>query len=180
MRRGFPKTLTMLVLTGIFGGAWAIPVGAQTAKIGFVNLQRVVVGSKRGKEVLAALQAEKDTKQRDIEAEEKKIRQMEVDLEKQRSVLSEDAKKERERSIRDRTRDLRRTVEDLNRSFAEREQDVQQQLLREVTAVVRTYGKEGGYQMILEVRAAGVMYGSEGADLSDEVIAAYDASMGKK
>lgn len=180
MKRGFSHALTVLVLAGVLVGVGVIPGGAQTAKIGFVNIQRVVVGSKRGQEVLAKLQGEKDAKQREIEAEERKVLQLEADLEKQRSVLSEEAKKERERTIRDRRRDLRRTVEDLNRSFGEREQDLQQQLLREVTEVVRTYGKEKGYLLILEVRAAGVMYGSEGADLTDEVIAAYDASVGKR
>lgn len=181
MRRGFHHGLRVLVLTGIFVGIGVIPGRAQEApKVGFVNIQRVVVGSKRGKEVLAKLQAEKDAKQREIEAEEKEVRRMEADLEKQRSVLSEEARKERERAIRDRTRDLRRTVEDLNRSFGEREQDLQQQLLREVTEVVRTYGKDKGFLLILEVRAGGVMYGNESADLTNEVIAAYDASTGKK
>ncbi|MFQ5989820.1 MAG: OmpH family outer membrane protein [Candidatus Methylomirabilales bacterium] len=176
MRRGFPNALTVLVLAGVFAGAWAIPAGAQTAKIGFVNIQRIVVGSKRGKEVLAKLQAEKDAKQREIEAEEQKIRQMETDLEKQASVLSDAARKERERTIRDRQRALRRTVEDLNRSFSERERDIQQQLLREVTAVVNAYGKEKGYFLIIEGVRAGIMYHNEAADLTDEVIAAYDAS----
>ena len=180
MRRGFSRALTVLVLAGAFVGVGVIPGRAQTVKIGFVNIQRVVVGSKRGQEILSKLQAEKDAKQREIEGEEKKVRQMEADLEKQRSVLSEEAKKERERAIRDRRRDLRRTVDDLNRSFGEREQDIQQQLLREVTEVVRTYGKEKGYLMILEVRAGGVMYGDDAANLTNDVIAAYDASGGKR
>lgn len=179
MNRAFPHVLTVLMLAGILVGGEVIPGEAQGIKIGFVNIQRVVVGSKRGKDVLAKLQAERDAKQREVEAMEREVRQMEADLEKQQSVLSEEAKRERERAIRDRTRDLRRTVEDLNRFFAEREQDVQQQLLREVSAVVITYGKEKGYLVIFEVRAAGVIYGDELADLTNEMIAAYDASMGK-
>jgi len=180
MRRGFPYALTGLVLAGVFVGPGTVPVGAQTAQIGFVDLQRVLVGSKRGKEVLAKLQAEKDAKQREIEAQEKEIRQVEVNLEKQRDALTEDARKDREREIRDRTRDLRRTVEDLDRSFSERGRDLQQKLIQDVAVVVRAYGKEKGYLLIMEKRLSGVLYGSEAVDLTDEVIAAYDASVSKK
>jgi len=179
MKREFPHVLTVFVLAGTLVAGGVIPADAQGIKVGFVNIQRVVVGSKRGKDVLAGLQTERDAKQREVEAMEKEVRQMEADLEKQQSVLSEEAKRERERAIRDRTRDLRRTVEDLNRFFAEREQDVQQQLLREVGAVVSTYGKEKGYVLIFEVRAAGVIYGDESADLTNQMIAVYDAGMGK-
>jgi len=180
MRRGFPYALTGLVLAGVFVGAGVVPVRAQTVKIGFVDLQRVLVGSKRGKEVLANLQAEKDAKQREIQAQEKEIRQIEANLEKQRDALTEDARKDREREIRDRTRDLRRRVEDLDRSFSERGRDVQQRLVQEVATVVRDYGKEKGYLLIMERQLGGVMYGSEAVDLTDEVIAAYDASVSKK
>ena len=180
MRRGFPYALTGFVLAGVFVGAGVVPVRAQTVKIGFVDLQRVLVGSKRGQEVLANLQAEKDAKQREIQAQEKEIRQIEVNLEKQRDAITEDARKDREREIRDRTRDLRRTVEDLDRSFSERGRDLQQRLVQEVATVVRDYGKEKGYLLIMEKRLSGVLYGSEAVDLTDEVIAAYDASVSKK
>jgi outer membrane protein len=180
MRRGFPYALTGLVLAGVFVGAGVVPVRAQTAQIGFVDLQRVLVGSKRGQEVLANLQAEKDAKQREIQAQEKEIRQIEVNLEKQRDAITEDARKDRDRGIRDRTRDLRRMVEDLSRSFTERERDLQQRLYQEVAVVVRAYGKEKGYLLILGRRVSGVLYGSETVDLTDEMIAAYDASVNKK
>ncbi|MFQ5532336.1 MAG: OmpH family outer membrane protein [Candidatus Methylomirabilales bacterium] len=176
MMRGFPRRVALLVMLGVFFGGGAPPVKAQGAKIGFVDLQRVVVESQRGRDLLAKQQAERDAKQREIEAQEKKIRQMEADLEKQRAALSETAMKDRERDIRRRQRDLRRTVEDLNREFSERQRDLQNRLVQEVATVVRSYGKEKGYLLIMEVRSGGVMYGNEAADLTKEIIARFDAS----
>jgi len=49
-----------------------------------------------------------------------------------------------------------------------------------VTTVVQDYGKKNGYVLIIEVRAAGVMYSSEGADISKEIIAAYDGGAGSQ
>jgi outer membrane protein len=132
------------------------------------------VESKKTKEPLAKLKADMDAKNRDLETQEKKIRQMVADLEKQQSVLSESARKEKEKAIQKAKVDLNRTAEDLNREFGDRERDVRQRLVREVTSVVQDYGKKNGYVLIIEVRAAGVMYSSEGADISKEIIAAYD------
>ncbi|MFQ5882146.1 MAG: OmpH family outer membrane protein [Candidatus Methylomirabilales bacterium] len=178
MRRGFPQWAKLVGMVVFLGGAAVTPLAAQTVKIGFIDLQKILVESKRGKDVLSKLQTEKEAKQREIEAQEKEIRQVEAELEKQRSVLSESARREKESAIRKRVRELRRTVEDFNRDFRQRERDLQNQMFREIAAVVKTYGKEKGYLLITEKRAGGVMYGSEVADLTNEVIAAYNASVG--
>ncbi len=180
MVRGCAKRLMLLTLAVVFVGTGATPLGAQVAKIGLVDLQRVMVESKRGQQVLAKLKEERDAKQREIDEKEKEIRQMEANLEKQREALSETARKQRERTIRRRQRDLRRAVEDINRDFSEEERDLRDRLIKEIATVVRSYGKENGYVLIMEVRAGGVMYGSEAVDLSKEVTAAYDASVSSK
>ena len=180
MRRGISKGLPLLVLVTLFFGVNGAPVGAEAVKIGLVDLQKVLVESKKGREPLAKLKADMDAKNRDLDAQEKKIRQMVADLEKQQSVLSEAARKDKEKAIQKAKVDLNRTAEDLNREFGERERDVRQRLVREVTTVVQDYGKKNGYVLIIEVRAAGVMYSSEGADISKEIIAAYDGDAGSQ
>lgn len=178
MRRGVLRHVMLLALAVGFVGTTAVTMEAQEAKIGFINLQKVLLESKKGQAVLAKLQAEKEAKQKEIDAQEKKIRQMEADFEKKRSVLSDAARKERERAIRKQRRDLRRTVDDLNRDFTERERDIRDGLIKEVAAVVKSYGEKNGYLLIMEVRAGGLMYGNKAADLSEEVTAAYDATVG--
>lgn len=175
--RGWVKRLALLVAVGMFVGANTPPLEAQSARIGLIDLQRVVVESKRGQEFLAKLRAEREAQQEKIDAEDGKIRKMEADFEKQRSVLSENARKEREKDIRQKTLDLRRKVEDLNREFSERDRELRGRLIQEIAQVVATYGEENGFLLIMEVRAGGVMYGNAAADVTKEVIAAYD---GKK
>ncbi len=171
------KKLTLLVLAGSLMGANAPPVEAQAPKIGLVDLQRVVVESKRGQEFLAKLKTEREAKQKEIDAEDGKIRKLEGEFEKQRPVLSEDARKEREKAIRQKALELRRKVEDLNREFADREREIRGILIQEVAEVVAAFGEQNGFLLIMEVRAGGVMYGNPSADVTKEVIAAYN---GKK
>lgn len=174
LMRAYVKGLLLLVSVFMFAGASAPAAEAQAAKIGFVDLQRVVVESKKGQDLLAKLRSGREGKQKEVDAEEEKIRKMEGDLEKQRSVLSEAARKDREKAVLDRARELRRKVEDLNREFGEKERELQNQLIREIAGVVATYGEKNGYLLIMERRAGGVMYGNPTADVTKEVIAAYD------
>src|SRR3989304_2019529 len=165
MNRGRAKRVLQIVLVVALSAMGVGSAAAQAAKIGLVDLQKVLVDSKKGKGILSKLQGDKDAKQKDGEAQEKKIRQMDADLEKQRTVLSESARTERERALRKAKTDLRRTVDDLN---------------RDVTAVVRAYGQKNGCVLIMEVRAGGVMFGSDQADLTKEITAAYDSSPGSE
>jgi len=180
MRRGMSKGLALLVLATLLCGVDVAAVGAEAIKIGLVDLQRVLVESKKGKEPLAKLKADMDAKNRDLEAQEKRVRQMEADFEKQQSVLSEAARKEKQKAIQKAQVDLSRTVDDLKREFGERERELRQRLVREVATVVQEYGKKNGYVLIMEMRAAGVMYSSEGADISKEIIAAYEGGGGSQ
>ena len=180
MRRGMSKGLALLVLATLLCGVDVAAVGAEAIKIGLVDLQRVLVESKKGKEPLAKLKADMDAKNRDLEAQEKRVRQMEADFEKQQSVLSEAARKEKQKAIQKAQVDLSRTVDDLKREFGERERELRQRLVREVQTVVQEYGKKNGYVLIMEMRAAGVMYSSEGADISKEIIAAYEGGGGSQ
>ncbi len=180
MKRGMSRGLALLVLATLFCGVDVAPVGAEAVKIGLVDLQRVLVESKKGKEPLAKLKADMDAKNRDLEAQEKRVRQMEADLEKQQSVLSEAARKEKQKAIQKAQVDLSRTVDDLKREFGERERELRQRLVREVATVVQEYGKKNGYVLIMEMRAAGVMYSSDGADISKEIIAAYEGGGGSQ
>ena len=180
MMKGLALRARPVMLAAVLVGFLVAPTWAQAVKIAFVDVQKVMVESTRGKEVLAKLQAEKEAKQKEIEAKEAEIRKLEGDLEKQGSVLSEAARREREEAIRKKVRDLRRTVEDVNRDLAQRQRDQESQLAKDITAVIRSYGKEHGYLMIVETRAAGVIYGSDQADLTAAILAAYNASQAKE
>jgi Skp family chaperone for outer membrane proteins len=49
-----------------------------------------------------------------------------------------------------------------------------QRVLQELSGVIERVGKEKGYYMIVEKRGASVLYASADADLTDEIIRAYD------
>lgn len=149
-------------------------------KVGFVDIQAVIAQSKEGQAARSKVAAEAAEKQKEISAKEAEIKQMDAELQKQSPILSDAAKKEREEEIRRRLRDLKRLTEDFNRDLAKREAELVNDLLRDVTAVIRDYGKEKGYSLIVERGQGGVIYGSDPADLTKDILERYNTRSSKK
>ncbi len=143
-------------------------------KIGFVDLQRILIQTKRGQDARAKVMAEVSQKQKEIDAQEEEIRKLEADLRKQSTVLSDAARREREEAIQRKKRDLVRTVEDFNRDLAKREQELLNDLLKEIAIVVQEFGKEKGFTLILERQQGGVLYAGEGVDITKEIMERFD------
>ena len=149
-------------------------------RLGFVDLQAVITQSKEGQSAMNTVKTEAAEKQKEISTKEAEIKQMDADLQKQASALSEAAKKDREEEIRRKLRDLKRVTEDFNRDLAKREGEMVNDLLKDLTAVIRDYGKEKGYTLIVEKGQSGVIYGNDTADLTKEILERYNTRRSKK
>jgi outer membrane protein len=149
-------------------------------KLGFVDIQAVISQSKEGQAARNKVAAEAAEKQKEIGAKEAEIKQMDAELQRQSPVLSDAAKKDREEDIRRKLRDLKRLTEDFNRDLAKREGELLNDLLRDVTIVIRDYGKEKGLTLIVEKGQGGVIYGSDPADLTKEILERFNNRSSKK
>ena len=175
-RRGW---LSLVAAVGMLmvSTSWAAD---PTVKVGFVDIQAVISQSKEGQAARSKVAAEAGEKQKEISAKEAEIKQMDAEFQKQGPILSDAAKKDREEEIRRRLRDLKRLTEDFNRDLAKRETEFINELLRDVTTVVRDYGKEKGFTLIVERGQGGVIYGSDQSDLTKEILDRYNARPSKK
>ena len=149
-------------------------------KIGFVEIESVISQSKEGQTARSRLAAEAAEKQKEISAKEAEIKQMDAELQKQAAVLSDAAKKEREETILRKVRDLKRLGEDFNRDLGKREGELLNDLYRDLAGVIREYGKEKGFTLIVEKRQGGVIYGSEVADVTKAILERYNSRSSKK
>ncbi len=171
----------------LFWGAAAVVLTASVSwaadppvRFGFVDLQAVITQSKEGQAAMDKVKAEAAEKQKEITAKEAEIKQMDADLQKQAAAMSEAAKKDREEEIRRKLRDLKRVTEDVNRDLAKREGEMVNDLLKDLTTVIRDYGKDKGYTLIVEKGQSGVIYGNDAADLTKEILERYNTRRSKK
>lgn len=158
-------------------GGWA---AEPPMKVGFVDVQAVISQSKEGQSARTKVAAEATEKQKEVAVKEAEIKQMDAEFQKQSPVLSDAAKKDREEEIRRKLRDLKRLTEDFNRDLAKREAELVNDLLRDVSAIIKEYGKEKGVTLIVEKGQGGVIYGSDQTDLTKEILERFNARASRK
>jgi outer membrane protein len=162
----------------VVGAAVARPGAAAEAapvRIGIVDLQAVLNQSRVGQAAKARVRAEAEQKQKEVQARERDLVRMREELEKQAAVLSEAGRKEKEEALRRSFRDLQRFADDSERDLQKREREMVNDILREITAVVRGYALEKAYGLILERNQAGVIFGADGVDLTREILERFNA-----
>jgi len=71
-------------------------------------------------------------------------------------------------------------AEDANRDMQELQQRLFLKIQSEVMPVIAKLGQEKGIDLILDLRASGVLYFNPAIDLTDEVIKRYDAGKSAK
>ena len=188
-------TAALIVTCAVVGGAVTghLTVGAQPAqpapsaqsvtRIGFLDIQRVLVRSAAGVAALEQLEKDKAQMQKEMDARRVELDKLREELEKKGTLMSPDARREREDTIERKRRDAARLADDFQRELQRKEQQLIVKVRQELQGVIDKVGKQKGYYLILDGRNAGVVYWAAEADLTDEIIRAYDqeaATKGKK
>ncbi len=142
-------------------------------KVGSVDLQRAAQESLAGQEAFGNLQSDFAKKKGTIERQQKEIKRLQEELNKQGLILTEESKKEKEEAYVKKLKNLQRYVDDSNEELQVKQRELTQQILIDLVKIVDKLGEEGQYTLIVE-RQQGVLYASESIDLTEEVKNRYD------
>jgi len=168
------KTLaaTLLLLPVV---ALAAEVGAQQIKIGYVDLQRALNESDAGKRAKERFKVQVDKLQADLKKQKDQLDALKEQLDKKSSVMKEDDARNLQKDYEKKLRDFERTYKDSQGELQQKDQELTVELLKELQGVIEQFGKEGGYSIILEQSSSSVLYGSPDLDLTEQIIARYNA-----
>jgi outer membrane protein len=147
---------------------------ASSARIAYIDVQRVLARSSSGVAAREQLEREKSVMQKEMDAKRQELEKLRDELEKKGPLMTADARRERQESFERKRRDAARMMDDFQKELEKKEQVLLQRVLQELSGVIEKVGKDRGYYMIVEKRGASVLYASPDADLTDEIIRAYD------
>jgi len=165
----------------LLAGVW-LAEGADTAasRIGYVDVQKVLVRSVVGVAAREQLEREKATMQKEMDAKRTELEKLREELEKKGALLTADARRDKQEQFERKRRDAARLADDFQKELEKKEQGATGKILQELTGVIEQLGKERGYLMILEKRGASVIYGDVEADITEDIIKLYDQMKAKK
>src|SRR5262249_17627375 len=179
----------MLVAAAAVSGAllaslwWMSPhvqaQGPPPARVGYVDLQRILAKSQAGVQAREQLEKDKAGHEKQGGNQKNDLDKVRDELEKKGQLLSADARRDKQELLERKVRDVRRLVDDLEKELQKKEQGLLAKVLREVEGVVAKIGKEKGYLIIVERRQGGLIYGAPEADVTEDIIKAFDDEMRK-
>lgn len=183
MRRALGQVLVVGVALGLAAAGEAQAPAAQ--RIGFVDVQRVLARSAAGVAAREQLEREKAAMQKELDGRRQDLEKLRDELEKKGPLMTADARRDRQDLFERKRRDAARLVDDFQKEIEKKEQQLVRRVLEDLRGVVDRVGKQRGYHLVLQ-RTLGiglppvVLYAGPEADLTDEIIRAYDQETGSK
>ena len=143
---------------------------AQDLKIAFVDTTRAAANSKEGKSADQYLKDLRERKRDEFRPKDEKLKRMRDEYETQRFVLSKEALQEREIDLMKVQRNLERDLEEAQEEFEIEQRKRMHPSRKSSRKVVDEIARDGGYGVVFEKTSPGVVFYSDGLDITDDVI----------
>jgi outer membrane protein len=145
---------------------------AQTqAKIGFVNVSRLLAEAPQAQAASAALENEFAGRRRDLENQQKDLKSREEKLQKDGAVMAENERRTAEKALRDGQREFARKQNEFLEDLNVRRNEALGQLQRAVVQEIQAYAKTAGFDIVV----ADALYASPALDITAQVLAALQS-----
>ena len=151
---------------------------ADVAKIGILNMQRVMTTSDPGKAAQAEIKEQGDKMLQDLNEKGAEIDTLRKQFERESMVMSKEKREEREREYRIRINDFKTLEKKYKTESQELQKRLVNKIVKDVYALVEEIGKNEGYLLI--IRSDSVMYAPDAIDITDELIKKMNDNFAKK
>ena len=153
--------------------------GADVAKIGIVDFERILKTSSAGKKATAEINNQGKKIEADLKKRGEEIEATKNKLEREALVMSREMREEKEREIRIKINDFKSLQKRYVAEFKEQEKRLVGRFQEEVLTILDEMGKQEGFLLILEKREAGVMFSPNTIDITDRIIQKYNVNFAR-
>ena len=153
--------------------ASAMPLGAAQAqaKIGVVNVARLLQEAPQAQAASQALENEFASRKRELQSLERDLKAREERLQKDGATMAEADRRTQEKTLRDGQRDFARKQNEFMEDLNVRRNEALGQLQRTVLQEVQNYAKTAGLDLVV----ADALYASTSVDITQQVLSSLQA-----
>jgi outer membrane protein len=164
------KCLFFAIVVGrVFSLSLGNPQLSRAEKIGFVNVEEVLMNSDVGKVTGENLKKSYEKTKKTIQDNEKELQRLKDELEKQRPVLTEKAMKDKEQAYQKKFRDYQDLVKDANEDMQARRQEFLGKNVPEIMKIVSNIGEKEGYTLIMDLSNPTIAYHAKDNNLTQRI-----------
>ena len=162
LTRAFVALLFMTII-------WVSTADAAAPKLGAVNLQIVLDKSDAGKKALESLKSRAVHERKVLEQKRDAIINLEKELDSQKMMMRPETISEKERALKKLKREFKLYREDTESMFKQEQGRVMRKVINDIMRVIKKYGKDNGYTLIMEK--------GDGANMGGPVVLYIDSSI---
>lgn len=174
------NTCKTMIMAIILTAVWMVTpcMGADVAKIGVVDIQKILLTSSAGK--MAKAQINKKAREMEAKLTERKdeIDKLKETLEREALVMSKETREEREREIRIKINDIKSLKKKYEQDLKTIEGKVVKQIQSDMASIVAELGKKEGYLLVITNQV--VLYSPSTIDITDQLIQLYNTELAEK
>lgn len=154
----------------------AVAVAQTPTKVGVIQIQSALTGTKDGQKAVADLESRMAPKQKEMERKRSEIQELQDKLNKGGNAMAQAAKDDLARNIDAKTKSYNRDMEDARAELDQEQRKLLEDLSGKMQVVIDKYALANGYAVLLDVsnQNTNVLYVASGVDITKEIIDAYD------
>ncbi|HVS65625.1 MAG TPA: OmpH family outer membrane protein [Thermoanaerobaculia bacterium] len=165
--------IALLALAALSSAAIA-QEGVSSAKIGVIDVERILEESSAGKAVIEQLKTLRDEKSNELKSKKDALDQLRQRYTESRLTLAEDKLAEMEKQLEDMTIELQRAQDDAQREMQKRQAEAFGQIETRVLPIINQVGQELGFTLIFNKFQSGLLFAADNVDITDVVIQRFD------
>ena len=141
-------------------------------KIGFVNIPEIIKNSNAGQKAATEFKTLAEKKSAPVKSLENELRKMKDALDKQGSMMSDSARRDKEATFQKKTRDYQLMVQDINDELQKRDKEIFEKIMPGIIKAIHNIAEKEKYVAIFFVGSPNtpVAYYSKENDITGKVI----------
>ncbi len=160
----------------------APPAGAQEAaapaKLGVIDVQRLLTDSAPGKEALARLKKLQEQKLEEIRSHQQEITDLRNRIAEGRLSFAEEKLAEMSKDLEDRMIAFRRLQDDADRELQKSRDEAFAQIERQVLPIINQVGREMGFTLIFNKFESGLLFAQDQVDITGLILERFGGAAG--
>lgn len=170
----------ILLIAGLLGlllaGVATAAERVSAEKIGFVDVREIMMNSESGKKAAAEFKGIYEKNRLIIQGRESELQKLKEEIDKQRSILTEAALKDKETAYQTKFREYQVLVKEANDDLQGKDQDLSKNMIPEIQKIVNAIGERDKYTIIIDLSSIPIPYYNKTNDLTKRVMDEFNKS----
>jgi len=147
-----------------------------TSKIGYIDSQAILNQDPAAQAAQEQFEADMTRYRAEVEQLGEELQALIERYEQQEAMLSEEAKANRQEEIRMKQNQYQQRINELEQQAGIRQAELVEPVMERITSIIEEIRAEGGYAIIFDVAAQGIISADPAMDLTAEVVRRLQAS----